>query len=91
MLLLILLLLLWITFIPIDIFHLQLLPPISLGMSILGAIVLLGRYCITWTTLYQNAFAAPIVKDQSDLGQVLIDTALYESSGTPCNSDLCFS
>lgn len=28
-------------------------------------------------TLFQNAFAAPIVKDQSERGQVLIDTGLY--------------
>jgi protein-S-isoprenylcysteine O-methyltransferase Ste14 len=27
--------------------------------------------------LFQNAFAAPIVKDQSKRGQVLIDTGLY--------------
>jgi protein-S-isoprenylcysteine O-methyltransferase Ste14 len=28
-------------------------------------------------TLFQNAFAAPIVKDQSERGHVLIDTGLY--------------
>ena len=28
-------------------------------------------------TIYQNAFVAPIVKDQSDRGQFVVDTGLY--------------
>ena len=28
-------------------------------------------------TIHQNAFVAPIVKDQSDRGQTLVDTGLY--------------
>jgi protein-S-isoprenylcysteine O-methyltransferase Ste14 len=67
----------WLAFIPIDVFRLRLLPPPSMGMSVLGAILSVVGYGFIWTTLFQNAFAAPIVKDQSERGQVLIDTGLY--------------
>ncbi len=67
----------WFVFIPIDVFRLQLLPPMSLGVSVLGAIVAAFGYGVTFAVLLQNAFAAPIVKDQSDRGQQLVDTGLY--------------
>jgi protein-S-isoprenylcysteine O-methyltransferase Ste14 len=67
----------WLAFIPIDVFRLRLLPPPQLGISVFGAVLSLAAYGIIWATLFQNAFAAPIVKDQSDRGQVLIDTGLY--------------
>jgi protein-S-isoprenylcysteine O-methyltransferase Ste14 len=67
----------WFVFIPIDVFRLRLLPSPPLGVSVLGAVLLLAGYGLIWTTLFQNAFAAPIVKDQSDRGQVLIDTGPY--------------
>jgi len=75
--LLIVSLLAWFAFIPIDVFRLRLLPAPPLGVAVVGAIVSLAGYGIMWTTLFQNAFAAPIVKDQSERGQVLIDTGLY--------------
>jgi protein-S-isoprenylcysteine O-methyltransferase Ste14 len=67
----------WFAFIPIDVFHLRLLPPPPLEVSVFGAAVFLVGYGINLTALFQNAFAAPIVKDQSERGQVLIDTGLY--------------
>jgi protein-S-isoprenylcysteine O-methyltransferase Ste14 len=67
----------WFVFIPLDVFRFRLLPPPSIGLSVLGAIVGLVGYGITFVVLLQNAFAAPIVKDQSDRGQELIDTGLY--------------
>jgi len=67
----------WLAFIPIDVFRLRLLPLPPLEVSVLGAILSLAAYAAIWTTLFQNAFAAPIVKDQSERGQVLIDTGLY--------------
>jgi len=70
-------LLAWFVFIPVDVFRLWLLPPPSLEVSVFGVVVLLAGYAIIWTTLFQNAFAVPIVKDQSERGQVLIDTGLY--------------
>ena len=41
------------------------------------AVVFLAGFGVMLLTLYQNAFAAPIVKDQADRGQVVIDTGLY--------------
>ncbi len=67
----------WFVFIPIDVFRLQLLAPPSLGVSIFGAVLFLVGYGVVLTAMFQNAFAAPIVKDQSERGQVLIDTGLY--------------
>lgn len=67
----------WWVFIPIDVFRLRLLPPPSPLVSALGAAVSFGGLGIILTTIYQNAFVAPIVKDQSERGQVLIDTGLY--------------
>ena len=67
----------WLAFIPIDVFLLRLLPLPPLEVSVLGAVVLLAGYGVIWTTLFKNAFAAPIVLDQSERGQVLIDTGLY--------------
>jgi protein-S-isoprenylcysteine O-methyltransferase Ste14 len=74
---LILLIFVWFVFIPIDVFHIQLFPPPSLPVSILGMVLLFTGFGIVMVALFQNAFAAPIVKDQSERGQVLIDTGLY--------------
>lgn len=67
----------WLAFIPIDVFRLQLLPPPRVGVCTLGAVIGVIGYAFIWTTLFQNAFAAPIVRDQSERGQVLIDSGLY--------------
>jgi protein-S-isoprenylcysteine O-methyltransferase Ste14 len=67
----------WFALIPVDVFRLRLSPLPPLPVSLLGAALSLAGYAIIWTTLFQNAFAAPIVKDQSERGQVLIDTGLY--------------
>ncbi len=67
----------WFAFIPIDVFRLRLMPSPPVSVSVFGVILSLAGYVAIWTTLFQNAFAAPIVKDQSERGQVLIDTGLY--------------
>ncbi|MFC1557778.1 methyltransferase family protein [candidate division KSB1 bacterium] len=67
----------WFVFIPIDVFRLRLLPPPHLIVSVCGAVLFFAGFGIILTALFQNAFAAPIVKDQSERGQVLIDTGLY--------------
>ena len=74
---LILLFSVWFVFIPIDVFHLQLFPLPPLSVSIFGTVLLFTGFGIVMVALFQNAFAAPIVKDQSERGQVLIDTGLY--------------
>ena len=70
-------LLAWVLFIPIDVFRLHLLPPPSFGVSVLGAAVFFTGFGVSLATLLENAFAVPIVMDQSERGQVLVDTGLY--------------
>jgi protein-S-isoprenylcysteine O-methyltransferase Ste14 len=67
----------WLVFIPIDVFHLKLLPPTHFIVSIFGAVLFFFGFAIVMVALFQNAFAVPIVKDQSDRGHVLIDTGIY--------------
>ena len=67
----------WFVFIPIDIFHLKLLAPPQYSISILGGVASLLGYGIMLTALYQNEFATPVVRDQSDRGHELRDTGLY--------------
>lgn len=67
----------WFVFIPIDVFRLRLVPPPQLWLSVFGAILCLVGYGIMLTALFQNAFAAPIVGDQSERNQVVIDSGLY--------------
>lgn len=67
----------WFVLIPIDVFHLQLLPPPHFTVSVFGTALFLAGFGILITALFQNAFAVPIVRDQSERGQVLIDTGFY--------------
>ncbi len=67
----------WMIFIPIDVFRLQLLPKPSFLVSVLGLVVFVVGFGITFVSLFQNPFAAPVVKDQTERGQVLIDSGLY--------------
>ena len=67
----------WFVFIPIDIFHLKLLAPPQYSISILGGAASLLGYGIMITALYQNEFATTVVRDQSDRGHELRDTGLY--------------
>ncbi len=67
----------WIACIPLDVFVWQLLPPPSPLVAGLGGLVLLAGYAVAVGAIYQNAFAAPIVEDQTDRGQTLVDSGLY--------------
>ena len=67
----------WMVFIPIDVFRLRLLPAPSFGASVLGAALASVGFAILLAAIYQNAFATPIVRDQSERGQTLVDTGLY--------------
>jgi protein-S-isoprenylcysteine O-methyltransferase Ste14 len=75
--LLVLTIIAWFVFIPIDVFRLHLLPSPSMPVSVLGAVVSIVGLGIMLMTVYQNEFVAPIVKDQSERGQILVDTGLY--------------
>lgn len=67
----------WIAFVAVDVFRLQIFPAPPLWLSIVGAIASVTGLGTIMTALYQNVFAAPIVKDQSERGQSLIDSGLY--------------
>ena len=67
----------WFAFIPIDVFYLKLLAPPQQMIQILGGILSLFGYGIMLLALYQNEFATPVVRDQSDRGHELRDTGLY--------------
>ena len=74
---LLLLLMGWFAFIPIDVFYLKLLAPPQQMIQILGGILSLFGYGIMLLALYQNEFATPVVRDQSERGHELRDTGLY--------------
>jgi len=67
----------WFVFIPIDVFYLKLLAPPQQVIQILGGILSLFAYFIMLLALYQNEFATPVVRDQSERGHELRDTGLY--------------
>ena len=67
----------WCVFIPVDVFSLRLLPPPSPAVSGFGGVTLLIGFAIVIVAIYQNAFALPIVEDQTERSQTLVDTGLY--------------
>lgn len=67
----------WMVFIPFDVFRLHLLPAPSLAVSRFGAVAGFAGFTFILTALYQNAFATPVVRDQSERGHTLVDTGLY--------------
>ncbi len=67
----------WFASIPIEVFYLKLLPTPQFAVSVCGGVLSLVGFAIVSATIYQNAFAIPIVEDQTERGQVLIDTGPY--------------
>ena len=67
----------WFVLLPNDVFRWQVLPAPSLGVVILGAVLCLIGYGIMLTAVWQNAYATPIVGEQEDREQTLIDTGVY--------------
>ncbi len=67
----------WFASIPIEVFYLKLLPTPQFAVSVCGGLLSLIGFAIVCATIYQNPFAIPIVEDQTECGQVLIDTGLY--------------
>lgn len=64
-------------FIPIDVFHLMIFLPPSFAIKFFGLGIAALGFAIMFTAQAQNAYAEPIVEIQEDRGQVLIDTGLY--------------
>ena len=67
----------WLVLIPVDVFYLKLLPAPTFAVSVCGAVLSLLGFAIVVAAVYQNSFAIPIVEDQSERGQTLVDTGLY--------------
>lgn len=67
----------WFVLIPLDVFRLHLLPSPSVVVSVLGALIGAVGFGIILTALYQNAFATPSVRHQSERGHTLVDRGLY--------------
>jgi len=67
----------YLVFIPLDVFVWQILGQPSQVISVLGAILFVCGYALIMWTIFINKFAIPIVADQSEQGQVLIDTGPY--------------
>ncbi len=67
----------WFVLIAVDVHRLHLLPFPPLWLSVVGAVLGLTGYGVMMTAVWQNSFAAPIVGDQTERDQVVIDTGLY--------------
>jgi protein-S-isoprenylcysteine O-methyltransferase Ste14 len=67
----------WIVFIPLDVFHLHLLPPPPSWLRWLGLGVWAVSIWLIHATFRENSFAAPVVKHQKERAQVVIDTGPY--------------
>ena len=67
----------WLAFIPLDVFYLELLPEPPAVLSACSGVLSLIALAVVMQAVRQNAFARPIVEDQTDRGQVLVDTGLY--------------
>jgi len=67
----------WFVFIAIDVNRFQIIPLPPMWLSILGVALGLSGYAVMVTAIWHNPFAAPIVGDQSDRHQVVIDSGIY--------------
>jgi len=67
----------WFVFIPFDVFRLHLFVTPAPAVSRLGAVVGFTGFAFILVALYQNAFATPVVRHQSERGHYLVDSGLY--------------
>jgi protein-S-isoprenylcysteine O-methyltransferase Ste14 len=79
----------WIVFISLDVFRWQLLPAPPVWLSSIGGVASVTGLMLLIASLFQNKFAAPIVKDQSERGQTVIDTGLYGHVRHPFYAGFC--
>lgn len=67
----------WFAFIPLDTARLHLFAPPAPWASAVGMAAALAGASLSNLAIWQNAFAAPAIHDQSDRGQRVIDHGLY--------------
>ncbi|MGH8013578.1 MAG: methyltransferase [Candidatus Binataceae bacterium] len=66
-----------IVLIPLDVFHFHLIGAPSEAISSLGLILFVAGWIIVSLAFRENAFAAPVVKNQAERHHVVIDTGVY--------------
>lgn len=66
-----------IVLIPLDVFRLHLTHAPGPPVSFAGLLLCIAGWWITSLALKENAFAAPVVKDQRERGQRVVDTGVY--------------
>ncbi|MGB8886889.1 MAG: isoprenylcysteine carboxylmethyltransferase family protein [Candidatus Korobacteraceae bacterium] len=66
-----------VSFIPIDIFHLHLLPQPDLLVSCFGFVLFIAGWCIVLLAMKANTFAALVVRHQTERHQEVIDSGVY--------------
>lgn len=62
---------------PLDVFRFHFIRSPGEVASSLGLVLFASGWWITYLALKQNAFAAPVVKHQTERNQVVVDTGLY--------------
>jgi protein-S-isoprenylcysteine O-methyltransferase Ste14 len=67
----------WLTFIALDVFRLHLLPTPSLWVAAVGALAAMLGAALTPLAVWENRFATPNVQDQTNQGQVIVETGVY--------------
>ncbi len=66
-----------IAFIPIDVFHLHILPTPNILVSSLGMVLVIMGWVIISLVFKENDFAAPVVRHQAERDHHVVDTGVY--------------
>jgi protein-S-isoprenylcysteine O-methyltransferase Ste14 len=67
----------YLAFIPVDVFHLHLLPHPNDAISIGGLAAVFAGWCLISLAFRENSFAVSIVQHQEDRGQIVVKTGIY--------------
>lgn len=67
----------WFAFIPMDVFAWHLLPAPSVSIAVVGGLVAVAGAVTGQLAIWENAFAAPTIHDQTADGQRVVDTGIY--------------
>src|SRR5215471_3821757 len=66
-----------IALIPADVFRLRLLPPPMPVISLVGLLMFIAGWALISLALYENTYAAPVIKHQEERHQHTIDRGAY--------------
>jgi protein-S-isoprenylcysteine O-methyltransferase Ste14 len=67
----------WFLFIPVDVFHLQLLEKPDALISSAGLLLFIVGVWVIFLALRENAFASPVIKHQQSREHKVVDTGIY--------------